>query len=553
MTSEPGSDARAGLAGPAVVAVAIALLAALVAALAATASATARHGYWSDGYYRLLADAVRVRFDPWGAGAAAGALVVVALLHRLGRRRALPRALVRAAAVALAVVVLARVAVAVDAWRAARGPNVLLISIDTLRADRLGAYGATLPTSPTIDRRLAAEGVLFERCFSQSPKTTPSHMTLMTSLYPPVHGIDLWQGDAPGAVLNPRVRTLADVLKNAGYATAAFTGGVHVHRSRGFGQGFDVYRHGHELERALAWLGKHRRSRFFVFFHTYQVHDPYVPPEPLVQRFAPGTDGRIRDTLAKLRTGMQRGWDAAHRVFWEAIDPSSPHDVETAARLYDAGIRHMDETTIAPLLDRLDALHLARDTLVVFLSDHGEEFMEHGIFLHDDLHAETLHVPLLMRLPGRLPGGARRSEPVRLVDVMPTILDLVGARAPAYVQGRSLVPLLRGEPDPTSVDVPSDYSSTTAGTRRVYQSVRASGLSYIVDGGREQLFDTATDPGERHDVAAERSDALAGMRERWRRWGESCAPLAARFAPRGDGVAPSAETMHQLRALGYVE
>ncbi|HJQ83450.1 MAG TPA: sulfatase, partial [Candidatus Binatia bacterium] len=455
-------------------------------------------------------------------------------------------------ALALVGVVLAlRLAGLVDASRTSHGPNLLLVSIDTLRADRLGAYGAAVPTSPEIDRRLAGEGVVFERCWSQSPKTTPSHMTLLTSLYPPVHGIELWEDTTPGAVLNPRVRTLADVLENAGYATAAFTGGAHVHRSRGFGQGFDVYKHGQELARALAWLDAHPRRKFFLFFHTYQVHDPYLPPEELIARFAPNADGPILAAVRRLRGGAGAGWEAGHRLFWAAVDPQSPGDTATVSRLYDAGIRHMDATTMAPLLDRLDALGLARDTLVVFLSDHGEAFAEHGRFLHDDLYGETLHVPLILRFPGRLTRGTRVPEPVRLVDVMPTILDLLGVPGPPAMQGRSLAPLLRDAAASRGDGVFSDYSNTRA--RRVFQSLRLGPLTYIVDGGREELFDTAGDPREQRNLSLERPAVLADMRQRLGRAMSAWAPLAARLGPHGAGVAPSDETMRQLRALGYVE
>jgi len=532
----------------AVVAVAGAAVAALLGAAAATAWATAGSGLWTEGYRRLLADELWYRFDPSAAAAAGVALIVVAV----ARPRNAPRAgMRRAALLALAGVALVRSAGLADAWRAARGPNVLLVSVDTLRADRLGAYGAALPTSPTIDRRLAAEGVLFERCYSQSPKTTPSHMTLLTSLYPPVHGVEMWDGDSPGAVLSPRVRTLAQVLKNAGYATAAFTGGGHVHRSRGFGHGFDVYKHGHQLERARRWLAAHRRRKFFLFFHTYQIHDPYLPPEDLVEKFGGGYRGRIRDAVARLRRGAGGGWEGAQRIFWAAVDTHDPRDVEFVARLYDAGIRNMDETTMAPLLDELDALGLARDTLVVFLSDHGEAFAEHGVFLHDDLYAETLHVPLILRFPGRLPAGVRRPERVGLVDVMPTILDLLGVPAPSAVEGRSLAAVARGTGAEREMPVVSDYSNTR-GNRR-YQSVRAEGLSYLVDGAREQLFATADDPGERRDVAAEQPAALAGMRERLDRWREQIGTVAPRFRPDGPGVRPGTDTLRQLRALGYVQ
>jgi hypothetical protein len=278
----------------------IAAVGATAGAAAATASAVAGHGYWADGYHRLVVRAFWSRFDAIAAGAAAAAIAIAFVLALL-RVSAPRRRAVRAAIVATGVVVLARAFGAADAWLASRGPNVLLVSIDTLRADRLGAYGCDLPTSPAFDRRLAGEGVLFERCYSQSPKTTPSHMTMLTSLYPSVHGVEMWEESAPAGVLNPQVRTLAETLANAGYATAAFTGGGHVHRSRGFDHGFDVYKHGRELPRALAWMADHRRRKFFVFFHTYQVHDPYVPPAPLVDRFAPDCAAALQ-AVGKART-----------------------------------------------------------------------------------------------------------------------------------------------------------------------------------------------------------------------------------------------------------
>src|SRR5207249_10698345 len=189
--------------------------------------------------------------------AAAAALAVAALVQllRWWRRRP-PRTGVRAALAPLAVLAALRAGKALEAWHAARGPNLLLVSIDTLRADHLGAYGYHLPTSPTIDARLAGEGVTFTDVYSQSPKTTPSHMTLLTSLYPSVHGVELWQNGKPAHVLNPAVHTLAEFLKNAGYATAAFTGGAQVDPARGFDQGFDLYTVSGQRRRALRWLGR---------------------------------------------------------------------------------------------------------------------------------------------------------------------------------------------------------------------------------------------------------------------------------------------------------
>ena len=516
---------------------------------------SAAEGYWAVGYYRLLADALWQRFD--GAlpvaipvALAAGALVAVLRRGRKGPRLGPALAL-------LALVGGLRGASALDAWLASRGPNLVIISIDTLRADRLGAYGYALPTSPTLDR-LAAEGVLVEDVYSQSPKTTPSHMTLLTSLYPCVHGVELWWHDEPAHVLSPAVHTLAEVLKNAGYATVAFTGGGQVDRSRGFDQGFDRYSHGQELEKTLRWLDAHRRGKFFLFFHTYLVHDPYVHPLRWVHLFDAHYRGAVLDTVERLLTEEDgRGGPEAysqdrHRRFWASVQQDDPADIEFVARLYDAGIRRMDETVLAPLLGRLDALGLARDTLVVFTSDHGEAFAEHGHFGHDDLHAETLRVPLVLRFPGRLIAGRRVAGRARILDVMPTVLDLLGVPAPPVVQGRSLVPWLMGHPDPAGADdAVSEYDHRWAG--RVYESVRRGRLSYIVEDAHEHLFDLSDDPGEANDLLDTRPTDAAALRAALASWLEECRGLAGRFGPGDAIVRPSAERARQLRALGYVE
>ncbi len=529
-----------------VVLAAVALAAALIAAFVGGSRAAAPHHYWADGFYRLLADFVCARFDrlaPWALGAAAA-------LTAWPRWRA-PRGLGRAATALLLVVLGLRAAKAVDAWRASRGPNLLLISIDTLRADRLGAYGYDLPTSPTLDRRLAAAGVTFTDVYSQSPKTTPSHMTMLTGLYPCVHGIELWWGTAPAHRLNPAVHTLAEVLREAGYATAAFTGGAHMDHTRGFDQGFQVYEDvGNEtqLGHALRWLKHHHRRKFFLFFHTYRVHDPYVPPPALVRQFGEGYRGPVLDAVNRLRTDA-RTYEERSRLFWASVDPHDPAAVRFVSRLYDAGIRDMDDVILAGLLDALERFGVAHDTLVVFTSDHGEAFGEHGHFLHDDVYRGTVHVPLVLRFPGRLPAGARVAARARLVDVMPTILDLLGLPPTPGTQGRSLVPLIGA--GGVGLDAVSEHRVPGAETRTV--CLRRGALSYLVTGTDEALFDLATDPGETTNLAAARPAALAALRTEVRAWQAECTRLGAMLGPRDAGVAPSAERVRQLRALGYVE
>jgi len=534
----------------------LALTGALAITLAVAARAALRiaaeQGWIAAGFYRLIVRTAWDHFDAWLPLAAAAALVVAALAQVVHwwRGRLAPTRL-RGALAPLALLAALRAGTALETWHAPRGPNLLLVSIDTLRADHLGAYGYTLPTSPVIDRRLAAEGVTFEEVYSQSPKTTPSHMTLLTSLYPSVHGIEMWQAGTPGQVLNPRVHTLAEVLKDAGYATAAFTGGANLDRSRGFNQGFDLYKQNDQLARARRWLGAHRGRKFFLFFHTYAVHDPYVPPPDLVAAFAPDYRGPVLDALARLRAGKGGWWDR-HRLFWKSVDAANPRDVEFVARLYDAAIRDMDGSWMAPLLDELDALGLSDRTLVVFTGDHGEAFGEHGVFLHDDLYRGTLRVPLILRLPDRLPAGRRVAAPAALIDVMPTVLGLLGVPAPPAVEGRNLAPLaLAAEPDPGAGDVVSEYSQPESG--RIYETLRRGRLTYMVDAGREALFDRGADPEERTDILAAEPALAEPLRAGLARWHAAAAPLAARLGPRGDGVVPSVETARRLRALGYIE
>ena len=538
----------------AIVAVAVALGATVVIAAGVAFADAAAHEWIAAGYWRLVGVAFWDRFIHLVPLTAPAVLAVVALLGLLRRR--LPRlpdlarpAGVRAAGATLALFATLGAGAALDRWRTAAGPSLLLISIDTLRADRLGAYGYARPTSPTLDARLAREGTLFEDVYSQSPKTTPSHMTLFTSLYPSVHGVELWDAAQAGHVLNPAVHTLAEVLKAAGWDTAAFTGGGNVHRSRGFDHGFDVYRHSQQLARALTWLDAHRGHRFFLFFHTYQVHDPYLPPPRWQAEFVQDGDARLLERVERLR---QRGggWDRAHRVFWEGISPADTGARRTLSALYDAGIRTMDETTLGPLLDRLDTLGLAGDTLVVFTSDHGEAFGEHGAYLHDDLYAGTLRVPLVLRFPGRVPVGRRIPDRVRLLDVMPTVLELLGVPAPAGLQGRSLAPLLHDGAALPAPPAMSEYSNQTVG--RTFESIRQGDGAYIVDGGREQLFDLRADPGEEHDLAPSGPPALGALRAELTRWREACRPLAAHLGPRGPGITADAETAARLRALGYL-
>jgi arylsulfatase A-like enzyme len=519
-----------------------------VAGQQARSTATA-HGWIEDGYDRLLRDAFWSRFDenaPMALGGLAAALALLALV----RRRMPDRHDLALPLVVVLVATAVRAAAAIHDATCPHRPNVILVSIDTLRADRLGTYGYARPTSPTLDARLTTSGVVFENAWSQSPKTTPSHMTMLTSLYPSAHGIGLWDGSGSAPALNPRVHTLAEILKNAGYATAAFTAGAHMHRDRGFVQGFDVYKHGSQLSRALDYLRGHRGRPFFLFFHTYEVHDPYTPPPALAAAFATAPVPAIAAAVEAIRAGVP-GWSQAHKRFWAPVDARDPRHVRYVSDLYDAGIRRMDDSTLTALLDALDALGLADDTLLIVTSDHGEAFQEHGRFLHDDLHRETLHVPLVMRFPSRLPAGRRVPQAVGLVDLLPTILDLLLLPVPAQAQGASVAALATGAEEVTAPAAQfAEYS--TPGHR--LESIRRDGALLVREQDDLTLYDTAADPSEQSALAAGAMDRGPSLARALEAWHAENVAVAARLGPRqGDVATPSAETVDQLRALGYVE
>jgi len=406
-------------------------------------------------------------------------------------------------------------------------PSLLLLSLDTLRADRLGSYGYGLPTSPALDR-LAARGVRFERAYAAAPWTLPSHMTLFTGLHPSRHGATRW-----ASRLADEVPTLAEVLARAGYRTFGFTTGGFVASRYGFGRGFEVYHEQLEgfpslLERARAAIeGVPPDRPWLVFLQTFATHCPYTTTPRYERAFH-------RDPAA--RPVERKG------VCLAGPDLElSPERITHLSERYDASIRTADDA-----LDRfvawLEARGALEHTVVVIVSDHGEEFGEHGRLFHGySLYEEQLRVPWIVLAPGLAPRSV--DTPVSLVDLFATVLDLLGVPAPDN-DGRSLRPLLEGGDAPArplfgETDNHASLRGVVVGRHKLVLD-RAS--------GEVELFDLARDPGERDDLAG-RAPAL---RERLRALLDAhlddLAPLARPAEAR-----LSEEHVEQLRALGYVE
>ncbi|HVS19128.1 MAG TPA: sulfatase [Planctomycetota bacterium] len=333
-------------------------------------------------------------------------------------------------------------------------PNVLLFVIDTLRADHLSCYGHQRPTSPNIDR-FAADALRFEEVWAPSPRTVASHASLFTSTTPAEHGV--WNEPGPGEerddfkALTPNAICLAEVLESASYQTLGVADGGWLQIDRGLAQGFSVWDTAYEgvdnrVARALEHLAERDRRRpFFLFLHTYQVHTPLLPSDEALAPFDNGYSGVLRDALAKAREASTERKGAAllrgvHEEFFVPLEPAyGPEDVEFLLRLYDAEIATVDRA-FARLLEGLEQLDDLANTIVVITSDHGQEFGEHGTFDHAQVYDENLLVPLIVRLPDGHRADARgvRSEPVALIDVMPTLLAELGLPVPPSATGRAI-------------------------------------------------------------------------------------------------------------------
>ncbi len=405
---------------------------------------------------------------------------------------------------------------------AARPPNLLLITLDTTRADHLGCYGDREAATPRLDR-LAAEGALAAHAMSPVPLTLPSHASILTSHYPPRHGVR----DNADFRLPESEITIAELLKTRGYLTAAVVGSVVLAAAQGLDQGFDVYdeparkilpaargtgvlyqpiaeRPATEVTgAALGVLGKLSSGPFFLWVHYFDPHGDYAPPAPWRERFA--------------------------------------------SRPYDGEIAYVD-SEIGRLLDGMKGRGMLDRTVVAVVADHGEALGEHGESTHGLLLYEgTLRVPMIVRYPGTVRAGVRIENPVSGVDLAPTLLDLMGLPGFADAQGLGFAATLRGGPEVPRGPLYAEslYGERAYGWAPLY--ALRSGARKFVESPDPELFDLSTDPGESKNRAPSAPGELAAWRER----------LAALRSSLGAPGAPATREMTEeqrsrLESLGYV-
>jgi arylsulfatase A-like enzyme len=379
--------------------------------------------------------------------------------------------------------------------------GIILISFDTLRADSLGIYGYHRNTSPFIDS-FAKESIVFENAIVQAPWTLPSHMSIMTSLYPTSHGV---------VETNLRLAdehvTLAELLRAGGYQTAAFTSGGPMSEVYGFDQGFDTYDHKwitieQLLPKVKKWLDTNKSNPFFVFIHSFDIHYPYKPPPPFNAIFHdfPYT-GRLIPSSKTL--------NAIGKKKLKVND----EDLRHFRAFYDGGIRYADEK-IGEFLSYLRDSGLEDRSLIIITSDHGEEFKEHGSVLHNQLYYRpNLQVPLIMRIPNYPRREIRISEFVQSIDVLPTILG--AARLPAHpqAQGRNLLPSIKRHKNffnrflwkITHPFTKDSHISFSEHHKTESYSVMTDSYQLIYDSRSEsmQLFNLKDDPLEQEDIASD--------------------------------------------------
>jgi len=433
--------------------------------------------------------------------------------------------------------------------QAGSGPNLVLISVDTLRADHLGCYGYRRPTSPNIDR-MAAEGVRFANATATSNWTLPSHASLFTGLHPSHHGAHHY---GLGTPIPEQIDTLAEYLFRRGFETAGFVGGVFVSAKLGFAQGFDRFRDpgyakfrrvpfAANLDASLWWMAAQRERPFFLFLHTYATHMPYTPAAPYDSMFDAGYEGPYRDRFTSSDYQPYRYTDAIE-----------PRVVEHIAALYDASIRQMDEQ-VGRLMEFVESANLASNTCVLFISDHGEEFKEHGNLFHHNpkLFDELVRVPLIVWCPSRFEGGQVVEDVVSLADVLPTLLELTGGEVPANLDGTSFLAALRGEPLAAGRIAVAEVDGSTVEESGAVVAMREAHYKLVAStlGGNDRLdlFDLERDPGETRNIAEEHPEIVVRMSARLRK--EVPMTNERRGSTPDWGSDPA--TLERLRQLGYI-
>lgn len=421
--------------------------------------------------------------------------------------------------------------------------NVILISLDTVRADRMPFQGYGRATMPNLST-LAAESSVFLNAYANSNTTLPSHVTMFTGVLPSTHRImhpiyDGRRDDAKTSELAAEFATLPELMRREGMRTVRFASSrdFFLDASIGLGRGFDEFHpYGMEsdwtTEQITRWFDEwDGKTRFFAFIHSKRPHAPYTLPPAYRNLFGPKYRGPVVDDPERLRETMES--ERFNAVFqgtlpgiWPESDlfamlarPTHSEDTRRLSDLYDGALKLTDDL-LGKVIASLRKRGLLRHTLLIVTADHGEEFREHGRLLHDSLHREVLRVPMMFRLPGR-ERLAPTSQPVQLADLVPTILELLGRTVPTNMEGQSFASYLLGR-----VPQPARHDEIFA-FKRAWRQIGAASIltpewKYIESSdGRRELYDVAKDPAEKSNVVAQQPTVATSLHERLARRAKS--------------------------------
>jgi len=433
------------------------------------------------------------------------------------------------------------------------GGDIILIIIDTLRADHLGCYGYKRPITPNIDA-LAGDGIRFATCISQAPWTIPSIMSIMTSMYPSVNGVK----DVKSR-LDPMRSTLAEAMKEGGYRTAGLVSHTFVDRRFGFADGFERYDDKGAIHKgagvttnlATSMIDDLRGDDFFFFVHYFDPHFPYDPPAPYDTLFT--TAGREKKTIT---------WKDM-KQYAHINNPLPPRELERLIGLYDGEINYTD-AMVGKFIGHLKKIGIYDRSTILLTADHGEEFKDHGSMGHTrTLYDELIHVPLIIKLPHSEKAGTVIRDQVRSLDIAPTLLHLAGADIPGEFQGVDLSPFwTKGD---YHVCLPA-HSETSR--HAILRSIRAGNYKYIevvrpsfyhtVKGKSPRIhetYDLGRDSEEKNDLEEDEAAPQASLRKSLFQW-ISSSEIEHEFLPKAGGteeVTYDKETLERLKALGYVQ
>ncbi len=401
--------------------------------------------------------------------------------------------------------------------------NVILISLDALRYDRTGLAGTSL--TPNLDQ-LAEESVVFHDAVSAAPWTLPSHMAVWTGRWPSIHGVTNKLKPLAGsgwadATLSPGIATWPDALVQAGWTAAGFTGGAGVSGRFGFNRGFSEYLDDrkfagldYSMPAALDWLEAHRSERFFLFLHGYDTHGQYPLPESTLKTipYDGPLDGSVEEQARLREQGLETITEPGQSPDLTGV--LSPEDAAYLKQIYDLKIRDADQR-VGSFISRLKSMGLYEDTLIVVMSDHGDEFMEHGGLDHGiSLYQEQIHVVMMMHFPGY----SRRQDiqqTVRTIDIFPTIFDALGLPGPSGTDGTSLLPLLRSGDYDAGIFSETDYRLFVN-----HRMIRQGPYKLILDlqDGRRELYNLEDDPLEQSDISSSETRRTYEMEQALRTW-----------------------------------